>query len=480
MTDADLGRLDVVGGAQRERGVDAGMAVAAGRIRLHRRMHQFEHGAEVLHRAGRVRVGRVGVQEAVAALQRLGGTLEALAHQRGGHQPVARRPADLETLGPGAVGQELQAAGALAQHRAQRAFDLLGGQAEHPRGGGGGTEGAAGGGGVEAAVVVLAGGQCQGDAAGDLVAGDDAGQHVGARCADHLAGREGRRDHRRAGMQRTGGVRVVEVERMRQRAIQERGAGGRVAGGVAEHAGIARRHAHGAHRGEERRRAFGVVSRADDVADQVEHQETRALHHLGRQPVQADVGGELREVCGDAHRNGSSSVAATLAQTAASEQDCGTAAASNRRPEEEMSGTTQKVPHRTLITLCVMMGNLMQSLDASIANVSLPYMQGTLSTSADEITWVLTSYVIAAAIMTAPVGWMAVGSGGRTCTSPAWRVWEPDGYRPQVSNLHADGGRCPSARVKRLWAASCDGHDAGHQAFRLHQQGFATALCSIR
>ena len=38
-------------------------------------------------------------------------------------------------------------------------------------------------------------------------------------------------------------------------------------------------------------------------------------------------------------------------------------------------------------------------------------MQGTLSTSADEITWVLTSYVIAAAIMTAPVGWMAVRFG---------------------------------------------------------------------
>ncbi len=76
-----------------------------------------------------------------------------------------------------------------------------------------------------------------------------------------------------------------------------------------------------------------------------------------------------------------------------------------------MSGTQQKVPHRALITLCVMMGNLMQALDASIANVSLPYMQGTLSTSADEITWVLTSYVIAAAIMTAPVGWMAVRFG---------------------------------------------------------------------
>jgi DHA2 family multidrug resistance protein len=76
-----------------------------------------------------------------------------------------------------------------------------------------------------------------------------------------------------------------------------------------------------------------------------------------------------------------------------------------------MSGTSQTVPNRAVITVCVMMGNLMQALDSSIANVSLPYMQGTLSTSADEITWVLTSYVIAAAIMTAPVDWMAVRFG---------------------------------------------------------------------
>jgi DHA2 family multidrug resistance protein len=76
-----------------------------------------------------------------------------------------------------------------------------------------------------------------------------------------------------------------------------------------------------------------------------------------------------------------------------------------------MPGTVQKVPNRALITLCVMLGNLMQSLDSTIANVSLPYMQGSLSTSADEITWVLTSYVIAAAIMTAPVGWLAVRFG---------------------------------------------------------------------
>jgi len=65
------------------------------------------------------------------------------------------------------------------------------------------------------------------------------------------------------------------------------------------------------------------------------------------------------------------------------------------------------VPHRALLTGCVMLATLMQILDTTIANVALPYMQGSMSASADEITWVLTSYVAAAAVMTAPVGWMA-------------------------------------------------------------------------
>ncbi len=75
------------------------------------------------------------------------------------------------------------------------------------------------------------------------------------------------------------------------------------------------------------------------------------------------------------------------------------------------SSTEPKVPHRALITGCVMLATLMQALDSTIANVALPYMQGSMSASAEEITWVLTSYVIAAAIMTAPVGWMAVRFG---------------------------------------------------------------------
>src|SRR5580704_9736942 len=69
------------------------------------------------------------------------------------------------------------------------------------------------------------------------------------------------------------------------------------------------------------------------------------------------------------------------------------------------------VPHRLIITLCTVGATLMQALDQTIANVALPYMQGSLSATTDEITWVLTSYITAAAIMTAPVGWLAARFG---------------------------------------------------------------------
>jgi DHA2 family multidrug resistance protein len=60
-----------------------------------------------------------------------------------------------------------------------------------------------------------------------------------------------------------------------------------------------------------------------------------------------------------------------------------------------------------MVALCAMMGVMMQALDSTISNVALPYMQGSLEASRDQITWVLTSYIVAAAIMTAPVGWIA-------------------------------------------------------------------------
>jgi DHA2 family multidrug resistance protein len=55
----------------------------------------------------------------------------------------------------------------------------------------------------------------------------------------------------------------------------------------------------------------------------------------------------------------------------------------------------------------VILAALMQSLDGTIANVALPYIQGSVAASQDEIAWVLTSYLVAAAIMTPATGYLA-------------------------------------------------------------------------
>jgi DHA2 family multidrug resistance protein len=67
--------------------------------------------------------------------------------------------------------------------------------------------------------------------------------------------------------------------------------------------------------------------------------------------------------------------------------------------------------NRGMITLCVILATLMQALDTTIANVALPYMQGSVAASQDQIDWVLTSYIVAAAIMTPPTGFLAARFG---------------------------------------------------------------------
>ena len=59
-----------------------------------------------------------------------------------------------------------------------------------------------------------------------------------------------------------------------------------------------------------------------------------------------------------------------------------------------------------------MAATVMNSLDSTIANVALPHMQGSVGASADQITWVLTSYIVSAAICTPLTGWLA-GRFGR-------------------------------------------------------------------
>lgn len=71
------------------------------------------------------------------------------------------------------------------------------------------------------------------------------------------------------------------------------------------------------------------------------------------------------------------------------------------------------VENRGLLTVGVMAAVLMQILDATIANVALPHMQTSLGATSETVTWVLTSYIVAAAIATPVTGWLAERLGSR-------------------------------------------------------------------
>src|SRR5476651_1544195 len=67
---------------------------------------------------------------------------------------------------------------------------------------------------------------------------------------------------------------------------------------------------------------------------------------------------------------------------------------------------------RNMVTICAMTATIMQALDTTIANIALPYIQGSVSASQDQINWVLTAYIVAAAIMIPLTGFLA-GRFGR-------------------------------------------------------------------
>jgi DHA2 family multidrug resistance protein len=79
-----------------------------------------------------------------------------------------------------------------------------------------------------------------------------------------------------------------------------------------------------------------------------------------------------------------------------------------------MNPTAEEVQkHKGMITVSIMLATIMQALDTTIANVALPHMQGTLQASQDQITWVLTSYIVAAAIALPITGWLCSQWGRR-------------------------------------------------------------------
>lgn len=70
-----------------------------------------------------------------------------------------------------------------------------------------------------------------------------------------------------------------------------------------------------------------------------------------------------------------------------------------------------RIANRGAITACVILAVIMQALDTTIANIALPHIQGSVAASQDQINWVLTSYIVAAAIMTPPSGFLAARFG---------------------------------------------------------------------
>ena len=60
-----------------------------------------------------------------------------------------------------------------------------------------------------------------------------------------------------------------------------------------------------------------------------------------------------------------------------------------------------------IVAIAVMFGTFMEVLDTTVVNVSLPHIAATMSASIDEATWVLTSYLVANAIILTMTGWLA-------------------------------------------------------------------------
>jgi MFS transporter, DHA2 family, multidrug resistance protein len=71
----------------------------------------------------------------------------------------------------------------------------------------------------------------------------------------------------------------------------------------------------------------------------------------------------------------------------------------------------RRASHKWLVAVAVMLGATLEVLDTSIVNVSLPHMQGSFSASRDEVTWILTSYIVANGIMIPLTGWISARFG---------------------------------------------------------------------
>ncbi|MEK7386616.1 MAG: DHA2 family efflux MFS transporter permease subunit, partial [candidate division NC10 bacterium] len=71
------------------------------------------------------------------------------------------------------------------------------------------------------------------------------------------------------------------------------------------------------------------------------------------------------------------------------------------------AGAPLSAPRKWAITVSVMVVTVMQILDTSVTNVALPHMQGSLSAGVEEMSWVITSFLAANAIIIPATGWLS-------------------------------------------------------------------------
>ncbi len=72
-----------------------------------------------------------------------------------------------------------------------------------------------------------------------------------------------------------------------------------------------------------------------------------------------------------------------------------------------MAGSEVRQVNPWIVAVAVMLGTFMEVLDTTVVNVSLPHIAGNLSATVDQATWVLTSYLVANAIILPMTGWLA-------------------------------------------------------------------------
>lgn len=139
--------------------------------------------------------------------------------------------------------------------------------------------------------------------------------------------------------------------------------------------------------------------------------------------------------------------------------------------------------HRGMITATVLVAAILQTLDNTIANVALPTMQGQLSATQDQISWVLTSYIVAAAIMTPVSGWLcarfgrkevfALCVGGFTLTSALCGLAQT---LPEVVLFRTLQGVCGAALMPVSQSILLDTYPPDQQAKAMSTWSFAAVI----